>query len=111
MQTSNFAGRQWDYSMADFYIQRWNERKIPSLFSGASVECRKSSCFVVFGLAAAERENRQIVVKNGSCVVIYSRNLLKMAHAKNDEDLPNVPRLIREYHKKPSDHQVNPNIF
>ena len=42
------------------------------------------------------RENRQIVVKNGSCVVIYSRNLLKMAAAKNDYDLPNLTGLTWE---------------
>ena len=42
------------------------------------------------------RENRKIVVKNGSCVVIYSRNLLKMAAAKNDYDLPNLTGLILE---------------
>ena len=39
------------------------------------------------------RENHQIVVKNGSCVVIYGRNLLKMAAAKNDYDLPNFTGL------------------
>ena len=38
------------------------------------------------------RENHQMV-KNGSCVVIYSRNLLKMAAAKNDYNLPNLTGL------------------